>query len=466
VPPTPTPAPPAAALDDALLALRPEFAGDVAAQQGRPRYDLRFAVDSAAGTLQGTAAITFANQGSAPLHDVVLRLYPNFPPDVLGNGGNVRMDVTAAAVAGSPVALRYAAQDTAVVLPLEPPLLPGQWRTLEVRFQATMQPWRDGTLPLPSYYPMLARHDGTAWRMDVTDFADHVFAESAFYRAEIVVPAGVQVVTTGSTLWSGEQQPGTTTYRVVSGPVREFAMTIGDFVSVSVPGGVAGDVPVHVSTARGSTLDGAQVAQVAAAALTTYETRFGAYPYRELDIHLLPGQYDGGWEYPGLILLSSDAQVDAGTRYVAAHEVAHQWWYGVVGNDIYREPWLDEAFAQYSAIIYAEDMVGAAAAQADWEREVLQRYRGALADGDYPVGLAITDYPNFNVYYRTVYGKGAVFLRTLRDELGDDLFFQALQHYYARHRYGTGTTASLQQSFEEVSGRSLEPLFRQWVTGG
>jgi aminopeptidase N len=229
---------------------------------------------------------------------------------------------------------------------------------------------------------------------------------------------------------------------------------------------VAGDVPVHVSTARGSTLDGAQVAQVAAAALTTYETRFGAYPYRELDIHLLPGQYDGGWEYPGLILLSSDAQVDAGTRYVAAHEVAHQWWYGVVGNDIYREPWLDEAFAQYSAIIYAEDMVGAAAAQADWEREVLQRYRGALADGDYPVGLAITDYPNFNVYYRTVYGKGAVFLRTLRDELGDDLFFQALQHYYARHRYGTGTTASLQQSFEEVSGRSLEPLFRQWVTGG
>jgi aminopeptidase N len=143
--------------------------------------------------------------------------------------------------------------------------------------------------------------------------------------------------------------------------------------------------------------------------------------------------------------------------------VAHQRWYGVVGNDIYRQPWLDEALAQYSGIIYDEDVTGGSVAAADWEREVLRRYRGALGDGDLPIDLPIDGYPNFNVYYRTVYGKGAVFLRRLREQLGDDIFFKALHAYYRQHRYGVATTTDALRAFEEASGRSLEDLLRGWV---
>jgi aminopeptidase N len=250
------------------------------------------------------------------------------------------------------------------------------------------------------------------------------------------------------------------TYRIRAGPMRQFALTAGD---LDVAHDMAGDVAISVYTARGGGLDAQWIARIAAAALGVFERRFGPYPYRELDLHLLPGDFDGGDEYPGLIFLYSDGQVDNGTRYVTAHEVAHQWWFGLVGNDIYRQPWLDEAFAQYSAIVYAEDVDGPAVAQADWEREVLRRYRGALADGDRPIGLAITDYPNFNVYYRTVYGKGALFLRTLRAELGDEHFFTALQVYAKRYRYGIATTAELQRAFEEASGRDLDKLFQTWV---
>lgn len=206
-----------------------------------------------------------------------------------------------------------------------------------------------------------------------------------------------------------------------------------------------------------------EIAQVAADALTVFERRFGPYPYRELDIQLLPYNFDGGDEYPGFIFVYTDG-IDAGARYVTAHEVAHQWWFGLVGNDIFRQPWLDEAFAQYSAIIYGEDAQGVAVAQADWEREVLRRGSGALADGDLPVGWPITDYPNFNVYYRTVYGKGAVFLQTLRKEIGDDSFFRALQTYFQNRRYQVATTQDVQQAFEQASGRSLGELFRVWVT--
>jgi aminopeptidase N len=331
-----------------------------------------------------------------------------------------------------------------------------------ISFTATLMPWRDGTGPLPSYYPMLAVREGGRWRLDVTHFADHVYAESALYTAEIRVPGGLQVVASGSTSAVQAHSDGSMTYLVATGPIREFALTLGDFATAQA---TAGDVAINVYTARGSRLDAQQIADVAARSLDDFDRRFGQYPYRELDIHLLPYEYDGGDEYPGLILLYSAAQVGAGTRYVTAHEVAHQWWYGLVGNDIYRQPWLDEAFAQYSGIIYAEDVAGAATAASEWEREILRRYRGALDDGDLPIGLSIDAYPSFNVCYRTIYGKGPVFLRTLREELGDEAFLKALQIYYQRHRYGVATTQDVQQAFEQASGRDLGALFREWVGG-
>ncbi len=445
--------------------MRPAFADDVAAQGSRPRYNLQLWIDPATGTLNGTQQIVLTNRTSDPLQDIVLRLYPNFPPDVFGTGGNTSLRVTDASIDSQPVAGVALAQNTALQLPLVAPLNPGATATLALTFTATFVPWADGAWPLASYYPMLAVYDASGWRTDLTQFADHVYAETAFYQAQITIPSSLGLIATGSTINTYAHSNGSTTYTIVSGPVREFAFSVGDFVSETRSAGLNDDILVHVHRVRGSPLDAAQIVEVASGALTTYEYRFGPYPYRELDIHLLPGQFDGGWEYPGLILLSSDAQVDAGTRYVAAHEVAHQWWYSVVGNDIYRASWLDEAFAQYSAIIYAEDVAGPAVAAADWEREVMQRYRGALNDGDLPIGLAVDAYPDFGVYYRTIYGKGAFFLATLRSELGDEAFFQALQRYYQRQRYEVATNEDVQQAFEDASGRNLDDIFLQWVTG-
>jgi hypothetical protein len=463
--PAPPPTPTVDQGADFVRAMRPGFAGDVAGNASLPRYMLRMRIAPDQGRLDGAEQIVFPNRTGAPLADVALRLYPNFPRDVFGKGGDVRMDVSGAAVAGQPIEARYAAQRTAVILPLPRPLDPGGAITLAITFTATIVPWRDGTWPLPSYYPLLAVRDGDRWRTDVTRFADRVYAESAFYAAEISVPANLSLVASGSTLATRPGSEGDMTYSVRGGPLREFAFAVGDFDAVHARAGAQDDVAVNVYVARGSGLDARQIARVAAGALADFDRRFGLYPYAELDIQLLPYDYDGGDEYPGLILLYSDGQVDAGTRYVTAHEVAHQWWYGLVGNDIYRQPWLDETFAQYSGIIYDEDIAGASVAAADWQREVLRRYQGALADGDLPIDLAIDGYPNFNVYYRTVYGKGAVFLRRLREQLGDDTFFKALHAYYRERRYGVATTADILRAFEQASGRDLRDLFRGWVTG-
>lgn len=457
-------APPAqpTAPSDAAAGLRPAFAGDIAAHPDLPRYDLRIQLDPARRTLTGQAQIRYVNTTGAALDSIALRLYPNFPRDVFGRGGDVSMQVGGAAVDGRPVEPQSAAKRTAAILPLAEPLAPGASATLAISYTSSVRPASDGVWRLATAYPMLAVHDSDGWRLDLTTFADRVYATSALYRAAIRAPAGLTVAATGSTLAQRRLPDGSMEWSVVAGPVREFAFVAGDMVAARAS---ADDVAVNVWTARKSRLDAGLVARTAAAALQVFERRFGPYPYRELDIHLLRGSFDGGDEYPGMIMITSGGAVGVGTRYVAAHEVAHQWWYGVVGNDIYRQPWLDEALAQYSGVIYAEDSLGPAAARADWEREVLRRYRGAISDGDRPIGLALSDYPSFNVYYRTIYGKGPVFLQKLRAELGDTPFFDGLRRYYAEQRYGVGTTAALRRAFEEASGRDLGDWFGRWVTG-
>ena len=69
--------------------------------------------------------------------------------------------------------------------------------------------------------------------------------------------------------------------------------------------------------------------------------RFGPFPFPSLSVARLPAE-GGGIEYPSSILMLD------GSRLVAVHETAHQWFYAMVGDSQALHPWLDEAFAQYA----------------------------------------------------------------------------------------------------------------------
>ena len=101
-------------------------------------------------------------------------------------------------------------------------------------------------------------------------------------------------------------------------------------------------------------------------------------------------------------------------RGVLVHEVAHMWFYGMVGDDQYRDPWLDEAFASYAEGLV--DQPSAAAVQNTLARPGR-------------VGAAIGDFANDAEYFSTVYGKGEAALLTARQQAGPDRFDAALRCY-------------------------------------
>jgi aminopeptidase N len=118
--------------------------------------------------------------------------------------------------------------------------------------------------------------------------------------------------------------------------------------------------------------------------------------------------HGGGIEYPSMIFEATPS------RSVLVHEVAHMWFYGMVGNSQVRDPWLDEAFASWAEAVVDE--------QPDAD------HRSALQmPGD--VGGSMADFPDNGTYFHVVYGKGGASLLAARAAAGPEAFDAAIRCY-------------------------------------
>jgi aminopeptidase N len=153
------------------------------------------------------------------------------------------------------------------------------------------------------------------------------------------------------------------------------------------------------------------------------------------------------------------------TEWVVAHEVIHQWWYSLVGNDQIDEPWLDEALTQYSTLLYFEHRYGAETAAGLLERYFQDPYEALKEKGrDVPAGLPIAAYSDED-YGAVVYGKGPLYFHALRQKVGEGKFWEILQTYFARHRYGVATPEDWLAAVKAVTGQEYRALYEQWIQG-
>jgi hypothetical protein len=235
-------------------------------------------------------------------------------------------------------------------------------------------------------------------------------------RAEITTDStSVRIAAPGQrTSLSGR----THVYEIVN--ARDFAFGASPNYR-SVLGSAAG---VSVS-AYYTTGDGATALKHAMAALAKFEAVYGAYQWPRFVI-AQTGRSGSGNEYPGIVFLGSAVMAD---REVVAHETAHQWWYGMAGNDQMLEPWLDEGIAEFSAAYFFG---------------TFHAYSSSK-----PVNSSVYDFPNqpapltssqSGSYDQTIYFKSARFLDGLRVRMGNTAFFSGLRSLFANNRNGMMTS--------------------------
>jgi aminopeptidase N len=244
-----------------------------------------------------------------------------------------------------------------------------------------------------------------------------------------------------------------------AGPARDFYLTASPEYETAVRR--AGEVELRFH-APADLRSGAEAGlEYAARALEIFSERYGAYPYTELDLVSTP-TLALGIEYPGMIAITEHilAPDDGYLEATVVHEVAHQWFYGLVGNDQLDDPWLDEALAQWATLQYFSDEYGPSGAAG---------FRGSLtgrwerADGDLiPIGLPVAAYSG-GEYSSIVYGRGPLFFEALRDEMGAQAFDAFLKAYVAQNAWGVATPEKLRQAAEDECGCDLTGLFEAWV---
>ncbi|MFQ6100844.1 MAG: M1 family aminopeptidase [Anaerolineae bacterium] len=432
-----------------------------------PRYQLDLIADVAGRRLVGQEHITFTNRTGSSLDTLALRLYPNRPVwTPQGTQQETLLRVVQARVDGRPVSVTLTASDTAALLPLDSPLALGERVAVDLAFE--LQVPQPADLPsdvwtLSSFFPMLAVHEEGGWRLDVCAFCgDVVYSESALYEFTVTAPAGWVIAATGEEVETSRNPDGTLTHAYEASPVRDLALALSP--AFHVWSQRANGVVVSVYSLSDDPQAG-EILAIATEAFSLFSKRFGVYPYSALRLVAFPSAGVAGMEYPGLIYLSYRPG-DARLAPVIAHEVSHQWWYGVVGNDVFNEPWLDEALAQYSTMLYLEEAEGAEAARQHLREYEDERTRLRVLEGyDPPVGSPVWKFapPKLERYFDIVYGKGGLFMDALRQEIGDEVFFKGWRTYYERHRFGVATGQGFLEAMQQAAGRDLRPFFEEWV---
>jgi aminopeptidase N len=364
---------------------------------------------------------------------------------------------------------------SAVTVPLAEPLAPGESVELAMTFEGTLPTdgsagyaqygYIDGVLALPNAYPLIPVYDDEGWNVELAPtHGDATFSDVALYRVRVALPEEMVLATSGVIVDQRENGDGTVTYTAASGPMRDFALVASEAYETARD--EVGDVQITSYYLPGDEVGGERALDYALRSLRIYEDLIGPYPFDELDVMATPTQA-GGIEYPGLIVVAANLYGSEGGFFELAtvHEVAHQWWYAMVGNDQLDEPWLDEALTQYTSLLYFEERYGPEAAEVILENVFRRPYQSLLEnERDMPAGLPVAAYSE-ELYGPVVYGKGPLFFHALREQVGDELFTEILRAYYERYRYGVAYPRDLLDVAEEVSGQEVDPLYEEWILG-
>ncbi|HYR69310.1 MAG TPA: M1 family aminopeptidase, partial [Candidatus Dormibacteraeota bacterium] len=184
----------------------------------------------------------------------------------------------------------------------------------------------------------------------------------------------------------------------------------------------------------------------------------------------------GAMEYPMLVM-------DEPAMYSAlfhslddtnAHEVGHEWCYGMLGSDERAHPWMDEGFTQYIEHDYSDTKyprglfgyvdrfpwVGRISALDLDEQYYLAR---AWARDERPIATPADGHPGYPTYGVAAYAKPASMLHTLRGMVGDSLFTEFLHVYYRRNLLRHPRPPDVIRAADDATGQDLAPFFRSWV---
>jgi len=439
-------------------------------------YELWLNLHDDSTKYDGKAIITYSNLTDETLTDLVFRLFPNSKRVYGGD-----LVVTSAHVDGTQVVPEvFLADKTGLRLSLDESIKPGDSAVIELEFDGNLTDdlenspdtygifnyaEEDNLVTLANWYPILAVRENGQWQAEpVVGVGDAVVSEVGLYLVEVTTPGDMQIATTGSSIQHSTND-NNEVYRFASGPVRDFTISASsNFILVQTD---ADGVEIKQWGLPGGEQRWEEGLQASVDSLAVFNELIGPYPYKEMDIVSVPLQRASGVEYPGLLLMKDELyHLDSERPYllttIMSHEVAHQWWYAIIGNDVIEHPWQDEALTTFSSLLYLEQFQPQVYdGTVDYFRNSAEEVEMIRENTD--IGQPVSSFKDQPAEYSPViYSKGAIFFVELRNKIGDRAFFQTLQEYFSQNLYRIASPENLLEEFEKACQCDLSEFYEQW----
>ncbi len=496
-----------------VLLASPVFSQPSDYWQQHVSYQIEAALIDSIHSYNGKLSVAYTNNSPETLNEVYFHLYFNaFRPGsmmyerskaqndqgMMGKfnrykqsdwGGYNILGVRAGGVA------KYEVTGTIMKVTLNQPLAPKQTQTIELDFfaQIPKQTRRSGWMndhgikySMCQWYPKVCEYDREGWHHQ--EYVGREFyGVWGEFDVKLTVPASYCVGATGEVqnpnevgwgydsiakgskkgIYYPTKQDGMKTWRFKASNVHDFAWVADEYIHEWDTW--SDTVSVHCLYKLGDRESWKEAMKHTIFMLDHHSKAVGWYQYRNFyNTHA----GDGGMEYPQLIM---DGSPNAG---LIMHEGAHQWFYGMLGNNETRYAFLDEGFTEFLEMVVMEAYYGrhnerAPYRDTSWltrtfipEFDHRKNYYGPyqnLATLGYEEPLNIPhdwarENPNAGqAYFKTLNG-----LAQLEYVLGDDVFWKGMKEYFRRWHFKHPNLNDFKRTMEDVSGADLDWYFDQW----
>ena len=493
------------------------FQDTVRFQQG-VEYRIEATLDEPTDVLHGRARLRYTNRSAATFDTLYFHQHLNaFRP----NSGWARRELEGGerrftdldpdehaferfrtiTVDGEPVQPVYpgAPDSTVAAVPLPTPLAPGETITVLLDWDARLSttPRRQGRegrhYDWAQWYPRIAVFDRGGWQFNPLMPQGEFYGEFGSYDitldvAEDQVIGSTGVPVEGDPGWqraaadpqaaidfqrdaytpepaedlgllAGDAEPGRKRVRWRAEDVHHFAWSAnpeyiyegGDVPRVGDAADAA-PIAIHVLYQPGDTAwDEGVVVERTENALRWLQGMFGPYPWPQLtNVHRIEG---GGTEFPMLVMDGSESEG------LIVHEATHQYLHGILGNNEWREGWLDEGFTSFMTNWYFEEQ----GAEDVWTRSVERAAELERAGQTQPISTPGHEFADFATYGAMTYTKPSVVFRMLRETVGEDTMREILRSYFERYKLGHVDEQDFREVVNEVTGEDYDWFFDQWL---
>lgn len=199
-------------------------------------------------------------------------------------------------------------------------------------------------------------------------------------------------------------------------------------------------------------------------AVRTRSAWIGEYPFPIVSVVQGPKSFGGGMEYPTITVISpmNDEKL---LDYTIAHEIGHNWFYGILGSNERNYPWLDEGLNTYYDNRYSEwksgdkgeIYIGKNRVSIENAERILFETK-AMTKNDQVINSISEDFTQIN-YGLIAYYKTGAWMEWLESELGKETLDKAMQEYYRRWQFKHPGPIDFKNALEESSGKNLDSAF-------